>query len=118
MIRDSQIFVSSRFSISSGEGNARLNLKTIRTNIAPNISTIVKYGGWVAASDDTDPWIQVDFIANAEITAIFTQGLDNNASWVAKYVVEFGYDEENLKNYSVNGQVKVSPPLKQAIKPY
>ena len=103
LIRESQMAVSSKFS-TSGVANVRLNFKTLHHR---NTTTVVRYGGWLAALADNDPWFQVDFVANATVSAILTQGLDNGSSWVTKYAVAYGYNKFNLKNYSVNGQIKV-----------
>ena len=107
LILDSQMAISSYYS-TSGAGNARLNLKTLHENVDTNTTVIVRYGGWIAAEDDNDPWFQVDFIANATISSIFTQGLENETFWVTKYAVAFGYNRDRLQNYSINGQVKVT----------
>ena len=107
LILDSQMAISSYYS-TSGAGNARLNLKTLHENVDTNSTVIVRYGGWIAAEDDNDPWFQVDFIANATISSIFTQGLENGTSWVTKYSIAFGYNRDRLQNYSINGQVKVT----------
>ena len=90
---------------SSGVANARLNLKTLHN---ANTTTVVRYGGWIAALSDNDPWFEVDFIANATVSAISSQGLDNGSSWVTKYGVAYGYNKYNMHNYSVNGQIKVN----------
>ena len=90
---------------SSGVANARLNLKTLHNT---NTTTVVRYGGWIAALSDNDPWFEVDFIANATVSAISSQGLDNGSSWVTKYGVAYGYNKYNMHNYSVNGQIKVN----------
>ena len=109
MILDSQLTASSQYSISVAS-NARLNLETLRENIDENTTKIVRYGGWIAAEDDNQPWFQVDFIANATISAIITQALDNGtmSSRITKYAVAFGYNiMDSLQNYSINAQVKV-----------
>ena len=98
--------VSSHYSIAEA-GNARLNLKTLHENGPSNSSIIRRYGGWVAAQEDKNPWFQIDFIANATISSIFTQGLENATSWITKFSVSFGYSKDMLQNYTVNGQVKV-----------
>ena len=109
MILDSQMAVSSQYSISIAS-NARLNLKTLRHNIDANTTKIVRYGGWIAAEDDNEPWFQVDFIANATVSAITTQSLDNGTmpSQITEYSVAFGYNmRDNLENYSIDGKLKV-----------
>ncbi len=102
LILDSQMTVSTQYS-TSGAGNARLNEKTLRENGI----IVSRYGGWVAAKEDSNPWFEVDFILNATISSIFTQGLENSSSWVTKYSVAFGYNNDRLQSYAVNGQVKV-----------
>ncbi len=91
----------------SGAGNARLNRKTLHKNGNTNSTTIARYGGWVATEEDSNPWFEVDFIANATISSIFTQGLENSTSWVTQYAVAFGYNKDRLQNYTINGQLKV-----------
>ena len=60
------------------------------------------------AIDDQNPWILIDFILNATITAIATQGLaGSNMSFVANYTLDFGYDGINFEDYKYNGSTKV-----------
>ncbi|XP_028408770.1 uncharacterized protein LOC114531336 isoform X2 [Dendronephthya gigantea] len=109
MILDSQLAVSSQYSISVAS-NARLNLETLRENIDENTTKIVRYGGWVAAEYDNEPWFEVDFKVNVTISAIITQSLDNGtmSSRITKYAVAFRYNKMNSwQNYSIDGQVKV-----------
>ena len=95
MIVDSQIAASSSKYFLSGASNARLNL------------TETTYGGWIAADQDSDPWLQVNFISNVTVTGIATQGLEDGQHWVNNYTVVFGYDRDSLNDYKVNGAIKV-----------
>ena len=98
MILDSQISASSSKNTIAGPWNARLNLTT-----EENLNS----GGWIVADHDKHPWLQIDFIANVTVTAIATQGLDGGQHKTLNYTVSFGFDRDFLKNYTVNGQIKV-----------
>ena len=95
-IFDAQITTSSAKDIGSGGNKARLNLLT-------NTST----GGWIAGDYDTNPWLQVDFIANITLTSIVTQGLEGETSRVTKFTLAYGYVPMNLNNYFQSGSIKV-----------
>ena len=93
LIMDSQLSASSeKYYYFSGAASGRFNSKTM-----PNH----RLGGWVAAEDDTAPWFQVNFIHNATITAIVTQGLDTGESYVKEYTVSFNSSERGFQNYTV-----------------
>jgi hypothetical protein len=94
---------SSKYSL-SGADKGRLNLNyTFNTNT----SAIETYGGWIAADDDSVPWLQVDFITNVTISGIATQGEDEVEAWVTSYEISYGYSKNSLQDYQVDGQVKV-----------
>ena len=48
-------------------------------------------GSWRANTEDQNQWIQVDFDSSTVVTAIVTQGRDNdnNNQWVTQYSVEY-----------------------------
>ncbi|XP_028407277.1 lactadherin-like [Dendronephthya gigantea] len=98
MIVDSQITASSSKFFQSGAWNGRLNLTTVDN---------VRYGGWIAADYDSDPWLEVDFIANITLTSISTQGLDGGQSWVRSYTVAFGFRRVTLEEYKHKDEIKV-----------
>ena len=106
-ILDSQLAVSSQQYSISEAGNARLDSKTLRENGPSNSSITRRYGGWIAGKEDNNPWFQIDFITNATISSILTQGLENETSWVTKYSVSFGYSKDMLQNYTTDGEIKV-----------
>ena len=89
---DFQLSASSeKYYYLSGAASGRFNSQTV-----PNHRT----GGWIAADDDTAPWFQVDFITNATITAIVTQGLDTGENYVKEYTVAFNCSETGFQNYA------------------
>ncbi|XP_028407274.1 uncharacterized protein LOC114529904, partial [Dendronephthya gigantea] len=98
-ILDSQLTASSSQYYNATASNARLNLKT----------TLSSYGAWIAAKNDNNPWLQVDFITNVTITAIATQGLDGGQHWVKEYSIGFGPDNVLFTNYEENGKTKIFP---------
>ncbi|XP_028412252.1 uncharacterized protein LOC114535069 [Dendronephthya gigantea] len=98
MIVDSQITASSSKFFQSGASNGRLNLTTVDN---------VRYGGWIAADYDSDPWLEVDFIANITLTSISTQGLDGGQSWVRSYTVASGFRRDSLEEYKIKDEIKV-----------
>ena len=81
-------------------------------NITSNITTVntsyIRHGGWMAATDDTNPWFQVDFRTNVTVTALVLQGLDSDMGWVTKYTLAYGNENDFLQDYNVDGRVKVS----------
>lgn len=98
LILDSQLSVSSSKYFTSGAANARLNMNT----------TADGYGGWIAADDDTDPWLQVDFITEATITAIRVQTADGLFEEIFDIKVSYGNNENSLKDCAENRLARVS----------
>jgi hypothetical protein len=94
---------SSKYSL-SGADKGRLNLNYTFNTTTSEIET---YGGWIAAEDDSVPWLQVDFITNVTISGISTQGEDEGEAWVTSYEISYGYSKNSLLDYQVDGQVKV-----------
>ncbi len=104
MVLDFQLSASSSKYPLSGANKGRLNLNyTFNTNT----SEIEKYGGWIAADDDTNPWLQVDFIINVTISGIATQGENEEEAWVTSYEMSYGRSKETLQDYQVDQQIKV-----------
>ena len=100
LILDSQIFVSSsKDHVMSGASNARLN---------PTNNGTVSNGSWVAAQNDNDPWLMVDFISNVTISEVSTQSSANGSSYVTMYTLAFGDTRDTLQDYQVDGLVKVN----------
>ena len=128
LIVESQLAVSSSKDVISGPSMARLNINATALriniikpqitafnatmNITNNITTVntsyVRHGGWMAATNDINPWFQVDFRTNVTVTALVLQGLDSDMGWVTKYTLSYGYEKDVLQDYNVAGQEKVS----------
>ncbi|XP_045208431.2 uncharacterized protein LOC123560269 [Mercenaria mercenaria] len=108
-IPDSQLSASSRLSLSNNAHRARLFLE-----IDKYPSGFTLEGGWTAASNDTQPWIQVKMNWLTIITGITTQGRHVNPStgccqeWVTRYKIQHSIDGltwETVKDKS--GQQKI-----------
>jgi hypothetical protein len=95
---------SSKYSL-SGADKGRLHLNYTFNR---NTSEIETYGGWIAADDDSVPWLQVDFITNVTISGIATQGEDEGEAWVTSFEISYGYSKNSLQDYQVDEQVKVN----------
>ena len=97
-ILGSQITASSEFHSSHGAANARLNGTTIPQ---------VWVAAWIASPGEANPWLQVDFIDNATVSEISTQGRDNADQWVKTYSVRYSLDGTIFREYEENGVFKV-----------
>jgi hypothetical protein len=98
LILDSQLSASSSKYLKSGAGNARLNMVTSED----------AFGGWIAADDDLDPWLQIDFIVEASINAIRVQRVDLHAHGVYSFNVSYGNNESSIMMCKENGLARVS----------
>ena len=63
-----------------------------------------------SASEEQDPWLQVDLKSRYYITAVLTQGCgdDNIHEWVKKYKISYRHITNQTVEYKVNGSVKVT----------
>ena len=104
LILDFQLSVSSsKYSRSDGD-KGRLNQNyTFNTNT----SEVESYGGWIAADDDSNPWLQVDFITNVTVSGIATQGEDAGTAWVKSYEICYGDHKHMLADYQEDAREKV-----------
>ena len=98
MIVNSQLKSSSEKDETTRALNARLRLKPIYGE---------RVGAWVAAADDTNPWLKVDFKSNATVRGITTQGRFHEAEWVVTYEVSYSIHGLIFDTYEENGLVKV-----------
>ena len=64
--------------------------------------------GWLPHSTDSDPWIQVDFIARVIVDEVQTQGRVEPMAWIKTYKLLHGDDVYTFTEYSENGVPKVS----------
>ena len=104
LVLDFQISASSWKHSFSGPDKARLNLNYTFNS---NTSEIEQYGSWIAADDDSDPWLQVDFLINVTISGIATQGEDEGEAWVTSYEIAYGSSKSSLQDYQIAQQIKV-----------
>lgn len=51
-----------------------------------------KYGGWAARTNDVFQWFQVDFGRWTQVTAIDTQGRQDDNQWVTNFSLSFSND--------------------------
>ena len=89
MIEDSQISASSYNLVSSGPQYGRLKLASTPHNA----------DGWRAHNDDTEPWLQVDFIAKTVVEVIRTQGRATKPMWVETFKLAYSDDGYNFAEY-------------------
>ena len=104
-ISDSQISASSEHDIVVNHAaiQGRLNFQ----------ETSVKAGAWVAATNDVNPWLQVD-LGNqfTKVTGVATQGRNyssqwpygHHSQWVTKYKIQYSDDDVNFLYYREQGQ--------------
>ena len=97
-ILDSQVSASSKKAWQNSPPLARLNLQP----------TTPLQTGWVAKEDDQSPWLQVDFMAYAKVTAIITQGDESNSYFVETFTVSYSNNNEDFQPYDEIGIVKVN----------
>lgn len=96
-ISDRQISASSQLSANHSAAQGRLNFKA-------NAS---KAGGWSAASNDENPWLQVDLGARyTTVTGVATQGRDDYNEWVTKYQLQYSNVAASFIYYKGQGQIK------------
>ena len=97
-ILDSQITASTEFMHTAAAKYARLNLTG---------NSGVNYGSWLKKDDDTNSWLQVDFVKHVKIIAIETQGAHDQEKWTYTYTVSCSGDEQNFQVYEEFGVQKV-----------
>ena len=83
-IADSQISASSEWDPNHGPTRARLN--------QPRVGWL--RGAWTAGSNshNQQQWIQVSFLKETVVTAVMTQGREDEDQWVEQYSVEYTQD--------------------------
>ena len=95
---------SSKYSSRSSADRGRLNLNY---TFNANTSTIENYGGWIAADNDNEPWMLVDFISNVTVSGIATQGEDEGMAWVTSFELSYGQSKYISNDYQEDDIVKV-----------
>ena len=94
---DSALSASSEYSTQYGPENARLHFHPESGH----------YGGWVAAKQDHNQWLQADFGVETTITRIATQGRQDAAQWVKEYTLKYSNDGSYFHHYQPDGFTKV-----------
>lgn len=115
-ILDSQITASSFFTNPQISGyswapdNGRLNQRNIR-------------GGWCAAPEDTEPWLQIDLQTKTQIEGVITKGGYDSQyqDRVTAYKVQYSDDQDTLHYYikpgtSSNGEQVITIIKKHQLK--
>lgn len=90
-IRDEMITASSFRDANSSPEKARLN-----TN-----------GFWMPATDRKSEYLQIDFLQQAYLTGITTQGRPDAPTYVTSYKLQFSTDGINWNTYQESGAEKV-----------
>jgi hypothetical protein len=63
---------------------------------------------WIPTNEDTDPWIQVNFVLTVTIIEILTQGRSLYSQWTRNYMVAFAQKADSFQFYlTENNQKKV-----------
>ena len=63
---------------------------------------------WISTNEDTDPWIQVNFVLTVTIIEILTQGRSLYSQWTRNYMVAFAQKADSFQFYlTENNQKKV-----------
>ena len=99
-IPDSSLSASSVLTAADGSQNGRLHLQ------AGNGLN----GAWRPSTDDTDQWMQVDFNAEKQVTAVATQGRETGNFWVTMYTLSYSSDGLNYTHCQQEGVTKVPAP--------
>ena len=92
-ITDGQITASSQWNADEAAHLGRLNFQTIE-------------GGWVAATNDTNQWLQIDLGSQyTKVTRVATQGRTGVImDWVTKYKLQYSNDGMNWQYYREPGE--------------
>lgn len=111
-ISDEQITASSQYIADNAAHQGRLHF----------LETATKSGGWVAATEDANQWLQVDLRSlYTKVTRVATQGRHgfNFINWVKNYMLQYGNDGVNFHYYREQGETtdKVQP-TRQNIYPF
>ena len=56
-------------------------------------------GGWSAAKNDANQWLQVDFVDIATVKRVATQGRVEYSQWVKKYKLQYRNSDQSFRTY-------------------
>ncbi len=95
LISDDKLSASSEFNADQAANRGRLHIQYSGG----------KTGGWVAATDDVNQWLQVDLGSQyTKITRVATQGRSDYRHWVFNYTLQYSNNGVNFQNYREQGQ--------------
>ena len=83
----------------------------LHRGLRPSLVRLNSNSSWMAAYNDTEPWLQIDLGRDVVIKKIATQGrLSNHSMWVKTYTLSSRANEEtDWLAYRENEDVKASP---------
>ena len=88
--------------------DSQFTASSSETPIAPFDARLIA-GGWQPRSDDTSPWIQVDFHEPISFAGIITRGVKGNPVWTKHYTITYSEDCVTFKNVTgADGKPEVS----------
>ena len=77
------------------------------SNSSPEKARLNTPGFWMPSADSKLEYLQIDFLQQAFLTGITTQGRADAPSYVTSYKVQFSTDGLNWNTYRENGAEKV-----------
>ena len=102
-IPDDSITASSELNVITPAKNGRLNYTA--------------GSSWCAATNDNNPFLQIDLQKLHIICAVSTQGNSQADDWVKTYTLQSSRDGKTWTNYEDSGLVKVSFRIQQKLQP-
>ncbi|CAB4028097.1 Hypothetical predicted protein, partial [Paramuricea clavata] len=60
---------------------------------------LMSHVAWIPTNEDTDPWIQVNFVLTVTIIEILTQGRSIYTQWTRNYMVAFAQEADYFQFY-------------------
>ena len=102
-IPDDSITASSELNVITPAKNGRLNYTA--------------GSSWCAATNDNNPYLQIDLQKLHIICAVSTQGNSQADDWVKTYTLQSSRDGKTWTNYEDSGLVKVSFRIQQKLQP-
>ena len=93
-----KLSASSEWNANHGPANANLHHKAGKG----------RTGAWSAKYNNANQWLQVDLGKISKITAVATQGRQENSQWVKSYTLEYSLYGTAFVPYKENNAVKVN----------
>ena len=79
-----------------------------QTTNRPDTARLFHSKGWRRSPTDSNPWLQVDFIAKVVVDEVQTQGFGDGNSWIKTYKLLYGDNGYDFGEFSENDGPKVS----------